>query len=89
MIIRNLKRKDIKHIARVHINSLPNTTSSKIGLKYLEKSYEIFVRKDNIHKGYVAQINSKVIGVITATTNLKYTQTQLRNLFFPKKEEMK
>ncbi len=71
--IRDAKKADLEKIVNLHSKTL-DTLSSKMGLKYLSLLYlEILARKD-LHFLFIAESNKKVIGVISATKELKKTK---------------
>lgn len=80
MKIRELKETDIKEIADLHLNCLPDTVSSKLGTFYLEKIYYTFAKSRHCFS-LLAVENGKIIGVIAATTDLDKFQSQTKKKF--------
>lgn len=58
-------------LANLHIKSLPDTISSKIGSFYLERIYKAVAQNTETHFGLKAIENGKIVGAVCSTTNLK------------------
>ncbi len=80
MIIRLLRIRDLEDVVRLHLEILPNTLSSKIGESYLELLYVTLLKHEDIHALYVAEVDRKIVGVVTSTVDLNKTQSFLKTL---------
>lgn len=65
---------DLEQVVMLHKQTLPLTVSSKIGRLYLTNLYKKLLSFNNVHLCLVACEDKKIVGVITATKDLKYTQ---------------
>lgn len=77
MDIRKIKKTDVPFISALHIQTLP-TVVARIGNPYLSKLYYTLLKDI----GLVAIDDGSIIGVITATKNLKKTQQNVHRLLF-------
>lgn len=84
MKIHSLTLSDVNYVAKIHTASLPNTISSKIGLKYLENLYQVLLSNPKIHIIYIIKDKNALIGLISATNDLNKTERLLKVSFFPK-----
>ena len=73
-----IKEGDEKELSTLHVEALPNTVSSKIGCHYLESLYRSIAKNKKNNCAFIAIENSKIVGVITATTNLELFQSQAK-----------
>lgn len=71
MKISQIKKSDVSKLSLLHIQSLPNTVSSKIGAFYLERIYKVVAQNTKTHFGLKAIENGKIVGAVCSTTNLK------------------
>lgn len=79
MIIKRFSFKDIDRAAMLHSKTLSQTPLSKLGQRYLRLLYERITLEPTI--GFVIYDKKRLIGVITATTDLKQTQKRLPKRF--------
>lgn len=77
MIIRKIKKGDIKEVASLHLKCLKNTVSSKLGQFYLEKIYKVFYLDKN-NSAFVAAEKHRIIGAIGITSDLNRFQSQVK-----------
>ncbi len=77
MVIRKIKKPDVPFISVLHMQTLP-TVNARIGNPYLSKLYETLLKDI----GLVAVDHGIIVGVITATKNLKQTQQNVQRLLF-------
>lgn len=84
MTIKKITESDIKQVVTLHLDCLPETTSSKIGKEYLQKLYNVILSTPKLHLSLVAIHNKNVVGSITGTSDLKNTQKLLKKSFSPK-----
>lgn len=77
MDIRKIKKTDVPFISALHMRMLP-TSIARIGNPYLSELYCTLLKDI----GLVAIDRGVIVGVITATENLKKTQQNLQRLLF-------
>lgn len=75
---------DISELARMHRENL-TTTSSAIGHSYLTTLYTTLLKQPEIQIGLVAKEKGKILGAITATSDIRITQTNLAKALIPGK----
>lgn len=64
---------DVPRVCAIHTRVLPTTTAS-LGNFFLIHFYKTLLQFPDIHKTYVAEQNNTIIGSITATKDMIYTQ---------------
>lgn len=79
--IRQLINTDIPAVVSLHLLSLPNTMSSRIGPDYLSLLYSSLLYDKNALP-LVAVKNDTVVGCVTATRDLTRTSDHLRSIHF-------
>lgn len=77
MKIRRIKESDIKRVASLHMECLPNTVSSKLGQFYLEKIYKVFAKYKN-NSAFVIVNKNIIIGSVGLTSDLNKFQMQIK-----------
>lgn len=78
MKIAHIKETDINSLASLHVNALPETVSSKIGLFYLKRVYWTVVKNKKNNLAFVASGKGKIVGAVAATTDLKLFGDQFK-----------
>ena len=78
MKILTLRKYDIEKTVSLHIKALPETTSSKIGESYLRQIYRTIYKNKKNNSSLVALKNGSIVGVITATSDLKLLGDQFK-----------
>lgn len=65
-------------LATLHIKSLPDTISSKIGPFYLERIYKSIAKNSQTHLLLKAVDDDKIVGAVCATSDLKRFQKDVK-----------
>lgn len=78
MKIRPIKEGDAKGLSALHVKALPHTVSSQIGAYYLESIYRSVAKNKKNNCAFVAIESGRIIGAISATTNLKLFQSHVK-----------
>jgi len=77
-----MQDEDIETVSQLHIKSLSDTISSKIGSHYLENIYKSATNDKKNTTALVALDKNKIIGVVVATKNLDQLESLIKkNLF--------
>lgn len=77
MDIRKIKKTDVPFISALHMKMLP-TSIARIGNPYLSELYDTLLKDI----GLVAIDHGSIVGVITATANLKKTHQNVKCLLY-------
>lgn len=75
-----MRLSDIPEVSQLHLRTLPGVVAN-IGIPYLTALYTHLVQLRALHVALVAQEQSHIVGVITATTDLYKTQDSLSRIF--------
>lgn len=75
-----MRLSDIPEVSQLHLRTLPGVVAN-IGIPYLTALYTRLFQLPAFHIALVAEEQSHIAGVITATTNLYKTQDALSRLF--------
>jgi ribosomal protein S18 acetylase RimI-like enzyme len=82
MKIRPLLIEDVATVANLHYKFLPSL-ASHIGLTYVNRLYALISSNQKMHLGLVAVEHEKIVGVITASRNIRVTNSWIRQTQFP------
>ena len=80
MKLRLFTPSDIPEVSSLHQKNL-NSPGSKLGTVYLNKFYGLLLINPKLHVCLLLERNKQIIGVVTATTNLKKTTHVLKGLY--------
>lgn len=83
MIIKPVAMRDLNTITDLHIKNLPYT-ASKIGKEYVKSLYRVIILNPQEHLCLAAIDEGKVVGLISATKDLKKTQWIIKKGLTPK-----